>query len=286
MGVFNECGFSHTFVQAGRTTFWTAVANMQVVQGLSSGREQGKWISYQIFTGHITCKFTSFFAHEYICTWPHTYNHILTVTIITIIYYTIISTQLDIINKQDMFYCFLSLWEVMGAESAVGCWVSRIRNFMSAGTKENTMTSSRRGLVLVHVSCCLAAREPGLRLYQRLFMSTDYTNRCRCPATSWLSGFPQRTCLEWWCVYQSWSYCHSSGPQWAVCPRGQDSPSPGGGYCVRGHKGHVTSGDTTRCCDGHHVTKLSQWGHVTTCILATMCARIMDSFYYTRYNVS
>ena len=25
------------------------------------------------------------------------------------IYYTIISTQLDIINKQDMFYCFLSL---------------------------------------------------------------------------------------------------------------------------------------------------------------------------------
>ena len=53
-----------------------------------------------------------------------------------------------------------------------------------------------------------------------------------------------------------------------------------GGYCVRGHKGHVTSGDTTRCCDGHHVTKLSQWGHVTTCILATTCARIMDSFYY------
>ena len=46
----------------------------------------------------------------------------------------------------------------MREESAVGCWVSQRRSFMSTGTKENTMTSCRRGLVFP----CLAAGEPGI----------------------------------------------------------------------------------------------------------------------------
>ena len=45
-------------VQAGRTTFWTAEAVMEVVQGLSSGRQLAIWDSLATY---ITCKFTSLF---------------------------------------------------------------------------------------------------------------------------------------------------------------------------------------------------------------------------------
>ena len=120
------------------------------------------------FTGHITC---SFFAHKYIC-WPYTNIHILKVTNNNNLSYNHFHTQ-TWHHKQEMFYCFLSLWEAMGEEFAVGCWVSRIRSFMSAGTKENTMTSwfyscSRFPVVL-------QSGNLGMRLYQKLFSCLTMT---------------------------------------------------------------------------------------------------------------